>query len=226
MKKISKQNKNHPCNPVIRVIRDSDNKKTLTLISSYLVAVFAAAAMIFSLSGLLQAAEINLPKTGQTGCWDASGSSIACAGTGQDGEKQVGVSMGGARFIDNNNGTITDTLTGLIWLKNANCLEMVGGVDKSGGTLTWANALTWSNNLQNGNCWLTDNSAPGDWRLPNVIELESLVNAQQSNTAAWLNSQGFTNFQSSWYWSSSTSANNTDYAWVAYMNYGFVLRCL
>ena len=35
------------------------------------------------------------------------------------------------RFIDNNSGTITDRRTGLIWLKNANCAETVGGVDKS-----------------------------------------------------------------------------------------------
>ena len=45
-----------------------------------------------------------------------------------------------------------------------------------------------------------------DWRLPNVNELESLVNAGETNTATWLNNQGFTNVQGNVndiYWSST-----------------------
>ena len=54
-------------------------------------------------------------------CWDANGLSIACAGTGQDGELQKGVSVD-PRFTDNADGTVTDNLTGLIWLKDVDCL--------------------------------------------------------------------------------------------------------
>src|SRR6266852_5441417 len=49
-------------------------------------------------------------KTGQTHCWDSDGVSIDCAGTGQDGEIQAGVSSPSERFKDNDDGTVTDTL--------------------------------------------------------------------------------------------------------------------
>ena len=57
-----------------------------------------------------------LPKTGQTGCWDHAGDPIDCAGTGQDGEHQAGISLR-PRFTDHGDGTVTDNLTGLIWMK-------------------------------------------------------------------------------------------------------------
>ena len=69
------------------------------------------------------------------------------------------------RFTDNGNGTVTDNLTGLIWLKEANCW----------GTLTWSQALTYAHGLTNGQCSLTDGSVAGDWRLPNIKELSSLI---------------------------------------------------
>ena len=52
-----------------------------------------------------------LPKTGQTTSYAA----------GDDGALQKGVAWPNPRFTDNGNGTVTDNLTGLIWLKNANC---------------------------------------------------------------------------------------------------------
>ena len=62
-----------------------------------------------------------LPQTGQVLCYDSSGSVIPCAGTGQDGALQKGVELPTPRFSDKSDGTIKDNLTGLIWLKNANC---------------------------------------------------------------------------------------------------------
>ena len=55
-----------------------------------------------------------IPKTGQTQCRGLQlGNLIDCAGTGQDGEYQAGVSVD-PRFTDNGDGTVTDNLTGLI----------------------------------------------------------------------------------------------------------------
>ena len=65
-----------------------------------------------------------VPKTGQTGCWDAGGTSIPCAGTGQDGEYQAGVSVD-PRLTDNGDGTVTDNLTELVWLTNADCFSLL-----------------------------------------------------------------------------------------------------
>jgi hypothetical protein len=85
---------------------------------------------------------------------------------GDDGYLQKGILWTSPRFIDHSNGTVTDTLTWLKWLKNADCF----------GKQTWSNALSLANNLKDGDCGLTDGSVPGVWRLPNIKELLSLIN--------------------------------------------------
>ena len=66
--------------------------------------------------------------TGQTECYNAILDPIPCDGTGQDGEHPYGVSVD-PRFTNNNDGTITDNLTGLIWLQNASCFTARGWHD-------------------------------------------------------------------------------------------------
>ena len=153
---------------------------------------------------------------------------------GSDGALQKGVAWPSPRFTDNNNGTVTDNLTGLIWLKNANCTDTVGGINKSSGTfigaLGWNDALTWSNNLGAGNCGLTDGSTAGQWRLPNVRELQSLVHygfsfpalSNTAGTGQWVEGDPFTNPQSVNYWSSTTHMWYTGIAWDVTPYYGGV----
>ena len=79
-----------------------------------------------------------VPRTGQDQCWDSDSLepnaphyiTTQCL-TGQDGEKQAGLAPPSGRFVDNQDGTILDTFTNLVWLKDAGCL-----VD-----LTWEEAL-------------------------------------------------------------------------------------
>jgi hypothetical protein len=111
-------------------------------------------------------------QTGQTGCWDFNGTSIECIGTGQDGEYQDGESVD-PRFTDNGDGTVTDNLTGLIWLQDPTCF----------GLRNWTDALSDANTLANGSCGLTDGSIAGDWRLPNVKEFQSLIDFGQHDPA-------------------------------------------
>ena len=40
---------------------------------------------------------------------------------GDDGDLEKGITWPNPRFTDNGVGTVTDNLTGLIWLKDANC---------------------------------------------------------------------------------------------------------
>ena len=134
-----------------------------------------------------------VPKTGQT---------TTCA-TGDDGDLQKGVIWPYPRFTDNLDGTITDNLTGLIWLKNANCF----------GSRSWNNALSDCNGLSSGYCGLTDGSNAGDWRLPNYKELFSLVDAENYNPAL-PSGHPFTNVQLYYYWSSTTFAEQTFNVWV------------
>jgi len=113
----------------------------------------------------VQAALIQLPRTGQTVSYAA----------GDDGALQKGVTAS-PRFTDNNDGTVTDKLTGLVWLKDANAPCFFG-------TQSWSAALTRVKSIATGTCGLSDNSNAGDWRLPNVVELESLLDLAHFNPA-------------------------------------------
>jgi hypothetical protein len=148
------------------------------------------------------AGTVQLPATGQTSSY----------GTNDDGALHKGVVWPSPRFTDNKNGTVMDSLTGLIWLKNANCFDG-----------RWTDALKEVGSLTNGQCGLADGSSPGQWRLPNVKELESLLNAGQADMAKWLNTQGFSRAQSGDYWSSTTYAPSTNDAWYVNMSDGHVL---
>lgn len=155
-----------------------------------------------------------LPRTGQTSCYDIAGTLIECAGTGQDGAWQKGIAPPSPRFTDNNDGTMKDNATGLIWLKNANCF----------GKVNWGIALSSANNLANGSCGLTDGSSPGQWRLPNIMELQSLVDFGRSAPAlpadyTFINLQ-YTSDQTSDFWSSTSSLYNKSYAWMIDFYYG------
>jgi len=159
-------------------------------------------------------------KTGQTTCYDEPGNVINCLDTGQDGDIQAGVTWPDPRFTDNGDGTVTDNLTGLIWLKNANC----------DGTKTWADTLTYCNNLASGSCDLSDGSIAGDWRPPNIRGLHSLIhygfyNPAVPNTAGtgkWTSGAPFTDVQSFLCWSSTTYAGDTSYGWLVQMDDGYV----
>lgn len=74
----------------------------------------------------------------------------------------------GGRWYDNNDGTITDTDTGLIWIKNASNTQRYYAASATTDT-TW---FVYS--LQNGTSGLSDGSTNGDWRLPSAKELNSL----------------------------------------------------
>jgi hypothetical protein len=130
------------------------------------------------------------------------------------------------RYEDNGNGTVTDCRTGLIWLKNANCTESFGGIDKSGSS-TWYDAVTWVAALADTRCGLTDGSYAGDWRLPTKTEWMAMVTSAQkqgftiptltnrAGTAKWSPGDIFDNvLASSWYWSSTDSAYYTDGVWI------------
>ena len=173
---------------------------------------------------------------GVVGTYSSSGGPVSVPATGQtptvplnpaparsDGALQYGVAWPTPRFTDNGNGTVTDNLTGLIWLKNANCFEKK----------TWVDALTSCNTLANGSCGLSDSSTAGQWRLPNILELESLRDiaydspalSNDAGTGKWVTgtSSAFTDVKYSTndniYWSSTSYATD-GYAWYMKMDSG------
>ena len=120
-------------------------------------------------------------------------------------------------FIDNGDGTVTDTDTGLMWQK-----------DTTPGTYNWQQALSYCENLilNNDGKWTSGNpNASGakhnDWRLPNVNELHSIVD--YSTYGPSINTTFFPNTVSDLYWSSTTDARNPGNAWPVRFYYGGVL---
>ena len=99
-----------------------------------------------------------VPQTGQTSSYDSF----------DDGSLEKGVEWPDPRFTNNKDGTVTDNLTGLVWMKNANCWN--------GPSSHWNEALEdgWMV-VKEGFCGLEDGSSAGEWRLPNILELHSLV---------------------------------------------------
>ena len=84
-----------------------------------------------------------------------------------------------------------------------------------------------ANTLNSGECSLTDGSVEGDWHLPNINELSSLIHYAFSNpaisnaagTGQWSAGDAFTNVQSERYWTSTTSSLPGD-AWYIFLGSG------
>ncbi|HTZ17005.1 MAG TPA: DUF1566 domain-containing protein [Dissulfurispiraceae bacterium] len=155
----------------------------------------------------IYAAPSDLPQTGQTTSYYA----------GDDGALRKGAPWPSPRFSNHGNGTITDNLTGLIWTQN--------GQSSIPAVCTPAVNITWYEALAHVACLNTNNYLGyANWRLPNVNELESLVNSEYGPITDWLSLQGFSNFPDppSYYWSSTTYANSDDAAWYVDMYIGTV----
>ena len=96
-------------------------------------------------------------------------------------------------FRDNGDGTITDTRTGLVWMKNAGM---------PGSELGWSAAVSWCGNL----------TASGKgWRLPSREEMMSLWDGLPNRQGLWrreLTAAGFENIAKR-YWTASGSGTAT-----------------
>jgi hypothetical protein len=129
------------------------------------------------------------------------------------------------RYIDNGDGTVTDRTTGLLWLQDASCADLVG--TDSNGKANWDTATTAASSLANGTCELTDNSNANDWRLPTIQELQSVLDysyfspaiSNAKGDAKWTADGGaFSGVQANYYWSSSIDAISTTNAWSVSLN--------
>ena len=130
------------------------------------------------------------------------------------------------RFVDCGNGTVTDTQTGLIWLKNPGCYPL----------MDYASANNAVAGLHSGECGLTDGSVVGIWRLPTQWEWGAMLKAScgglgrstlpdrtgfdcfdTSPTSQWA-----TGVQRYGYWSSVISSEILGAAFYASLEFGYV----
>ncbi|ETR72173.1 MAG: hypothetical protein OMM_07669, partial [Candidatus Magnetoglobus multicellularis str. Araruama] len=120
-------------------------------------------------------------------------------------------------------GTVVDKKTGLMWTQHANYF---------GASMTWTDALNSVKNLNNlpyGCTTSADVDCYTDWRLPNIKELQSLVDYGHSGPAMpekyedafiTLPDNSVKNY---YYWSSTTKIDNPyASAWALYMMTGMV----
>ena len=157
-----------------------------------------------------------VPQTGQT----------ATYATGDDGAIRAGVALPSPRFTDNSDGTITDNLTKLIWLKNANCPQLARNWPTA---LADVASLNTDETMNGNDCGDTSNGGTHqtDWHLPNIRELFSLVHfafsepclSNTAGTSKWVEGDPFTGFlpadpHPSTRWSSTSNSFNPTLAWV------------
>jgi hypothetical protein len=128
-----------------------------------------------------------------------------------------------ARFVDCGNGTVTDTTTGVIWLKNAGCLA----------SQDWETATASAAGLESGGCGLTDNSSPGSWRLPTKGEWEAILSVgclsagggptipDDTGTGCYATgTQWASGVQLLSYWSSTDYTDDPNRAWSVDLSHG------
>ena len=104
-----------------------------------------------------------------------------------------------APWTDNNDGTVTDNATGLMWAQAT-----------APDALVWRDALAWCENLAL--------AGYSDWRLPTIKELESLMD--DGSDGSQISLAYFPDTVSSYYWTSTTNAYYTEDAWVVNFSYG------
>ncbi len=95
-------------------------------------------------------------------------------------------------FISHGNGTVTDTVTGLMWQS------------KDGGEMTIENAMLYCDTLTLGGY--------SNWRLPNAHEGFSILNLQKANPA--LDGNVFVNTGAEYWWTSDRQANDVNKIWA------------
>jgi len=108
-----------------------------------------------------------------------------------------------AALVDNRDGTISDTETGLMWQQAETKL------------MNWQVALAYCENLV-----LPAVGGHDDWRLPDRYELQSLVDYSSEYTC--LDQTFFPWVLLSWYWTSTTYTLYSRFAWIVYFGNGIV----
>jgi len=92
----------------------------------------------------------------------------------------------GASYTDNEDGTVTDNVTGLMWQQKT--------TDEKDVTYTWKDALAYCESLTL--------AGYADWRMPNTKELERVVDLEAGNPA--VDTSYFPNTNNGFYWTSTS----------------------
>lgn len=109
-----------------------------------------------------------------------------------------GPSLTYGKYQDNENGTVTDSMTGLMWQDSEIRPEK------------WEEALAYCRQLELGGF--------KDWRLPTIKELSTLVDESRTNPS--IDTTFFPATRSAAYWSSTTFSEHPGFAWYVRFDNG------
>lgn len=188
------------------------------LVDGILISLIGVTLGIFLLPEAVSAEDLlphRLPRTGQISTFDNLGVKINFLGSQQDGELQRGAQWPDPRFIVNEEGTVSDRLTGLMWLKDGECF----------GTISWPLSFSLVESLRNRKVECQGYTGKyNDWFVPQVGQLASLINAEEVSNSNYLQLSGISDVQSGKYWS-ATEYQNFQNAWVVdFANGEIVIR--
>ncbi|MCK4824129.1 DUF1566 domain-containing protein [bacterium] len=112
------------------------------------------------------------------------------------------------RFIDNKDNTVTDTKTGLTWIKDHTILG-----DNFTKTMVYEEAIE--------SCKKLDIAGHKDWRLPTREELLTIVDLTRHSPAIY---PIFVNTKTDdWYWTSTPCVRFPGSAWLVGFSNGYVV---
>ena len=113
------------------------------------------------------------------------------------------------RFTDNEDGTVTDNCTGLMWQQDT--ADVNGdGMQDGFDVMSWNAAITYAANL--------NFAGHDDWRLPTVQELQTIVDYARRGPAI----DPVFSAESDFYWSSTLAAGGPGFAWGVFFDHGGV----
>ena len=116
----------------------------------------------FELSSFQINSSYKVVDTGQSNCYNSSGSSVSCSNSGQDGAYNGNQPS----YTNNADGTITDNVSGLVWQQTPDTNG--DGTINSADKLTQSSAVSYCSNLILAN--------QSDWYLPDIKTMYSLIN--------------------------------------------------
>ncbi len=130
---------------------------------------------------------------------------------------------GGHRWYKPGDGTVIDCMTGLVWLSNVPHVERPYLATDAAEL----DCMRWLYSICHGQYGLTDGSQPGDWDMPTIAELRSLLTDRPPGQAIGsLTSHAFDNpYLGDYYWTSTPvetgyTTTSADQVRIIYMRDG------
>jgi hypothetical protein len=135
--------------------------KSLAFDNQFFSLIFQLKGNQFELLSMTQSA-YKLVDTGQSNCYNSSGSNVSCSNSGQDGA----YNSNQPSYTNNGDGTITDNVSALVWQQTPDT-NGDGSIDST-DKLSQSAAVSYCSNLDLAN--------QSDWYLPDIKTMYSLIN--------------------------------------------------